>query len=270
MGYARYFLSIAKPQFNEAADQSAGYCTVCGKDGVTFAFAMGINDDLARQWELSERQRYVYSARETRHCSNCNASLRARTMAQAIIDTLAPDESSLEAAIASHKLDKLKIAEINANNFLHDRLAILPQLQYSEYEPKDPSIRHENLEQLSYADNTFDVVLTSETLEHIPHYQTALQEIHRILKPGGKHIFTVPIIFNRASRRRVVINDGEVTETLEGSYHGAGEPDNLVCTEFGIDFLDDLRAARFATKILYANPLSLKSINCVFVSRALE
>ncbi len=270
MGWLRYITSITRPQWHEPADEAGGFCTVCGKDGVVFAFAMGINDDLARQWDLSERQRYIYSARETRHCSNCNASLRARTMAQAIIDTLVPGETSLAAAIDGHALDKLQIAEINANNFLHERLSALPHLQYSEYEPKDPVIRHENLEKLSYADKSFDVVLTSETLEHIPRYQTALQEIHRILKPGGTHIFTVPILFDRATRRRVKLDGDSVENILEASYHGAGEPDNLVCTEFGIDFLDDLQKARFATKILYANPLSRKSVNCVFVSRALE
>lgn len=270
-GFFMYALSVAKPRFQEPADIAKGNCSVCGAKDTDFAFDQGINDDLARQWELSERQRFVYSARETRHCGNCRASLRARLMADAIIDVFAPGSGSLEAAIASKKMDGLKIAEINANNFIHDRLAKLPGVTYSEYKPADPSIRHENIEKLSYKDREFDAVLTAETLEHIPNYQKALAEIKRVLKPGGVHIFTIPMLFSRHTRRRVeVAADGSLKQILEASYHGAGEPDNLVCTEFGIDVLDELKTAGFTTKIFYANPLSRDSVNCVFISHPVQ
>ncbi|MFV8781731.1 methyltransferase domain-containing protein [Microbulbifer sp. SA54] len=49
--------------------------------------------------------------------------------------------------------------------------------------------------QLPFADATFDVVICSEVLEHIPDYQGVLKEIDRILKPGGIFAATVPAFF---------------------------------------------------------------------------
>lgn len=45
---------------------------------------------------------------------------------------------------------------------------------------------------LPFADDTFDVVICSEVLEHIPDYQSALGEIERVLAPGGTFVASVP------------------------------------------------------------------------------
>jgi len=45
---------------------------------------------------------------------------------------------------------------------------------------------------LPFADASFDKVICSEVLEHIPDYRGALQEIDRILKPGGLFCASVP------------------------------------------------------------------------------
>ncbi len=45
---------------------------------------------------------------------------------------------------------------------------------------------------LPYADDSFDVVLMSEILEHIPTDDAAISEMARILKPGGRAAVTVP------------------------------------------------------------------------------
>lgn len=49
-----------------------------------------------------------------------------------------------------------------------------------------------NALQLPFADNTFDKVICSEVLEHIPDYAGALAEIQRVLKPGGLFCASVP------------------------------------------------------------------------------
>lgn len=49
-----------------------------------------------------------------------------------------------------------------------------------------------NALRLPFADNTFDKVICSEVLEHIPDYKGALEEIERILKPGGMFCASVP------------------------------------------------------------------------------
>lgn len=45
---------------------------------------------------------------------------------------------------------------------------------------------------LPFADNTFDKIICSEVLEHIPDYRVVLHEIDRILKPGGVLAVSVP------------------------------------------------------------------------------
>jgi SAM-dependent methyltransferase len=45
---------------------------------------------------------------------------------------------------------------------------------------------------LPFADASFEAVLCTEVLEHIPDPTETLREIHRVLKPGGKLLLTIP------------------------------------------------------------------------------
>ena len=45
------------------------------------------------------------------------------------------------------------------------------------------------------ADQSIDVVLCTQVIEHIPEPQAVLLEVHRILRPGGSLILSVPAIF---------------------------------------------------------------------------
>ncbi|UGT64528.1 class I SAM-dependent methyltransferase [Nocardia asteroides] len=45
---------------------------------------------------------------------------------------------------------------------------------------------------LPYGDDTFDVVLASEILEHVPADEAAIAELVRVLRPGGQLVVTVP------------------------------------------------------------------------------
>ncbi len=46
--------------------------------------------------------------------------------------------------------------------------------------------------QIPEADNTFDWVFSNSVLEHIPNLDEVLQEVARVLKPGGLFLLTVP------------------------------------------------------------------------------
>lgn len=46
--------------------------------------------------------------------------------------------------------------------------------------------------ELPFVDGSFDRVICSEVLEHIDDYETVIEEIHRVLKPGGLLAVSVP------------------------------------------------------------------------------
>ncbi len=46
-----------------------------------------------------------------------------------------------------------------------------------------------------FEDNTFDIILCSHVLEHIPEDRKAMQELFRTLKPGGFALPQVPISY---------------------------------------------------------------------------
>ena len=48
---------------------------------------------------------------------------------------------------------------------------------------------------MSFRDKSLDGVICSEVLEHVPNYQAALDEIARVLRPGGKLLITSPFVF---------------------------------------------------------------------------
>lgn len=50
-------------------------------------------------------------------------------------------------------------------------------------------------ERLPFDDNEFDIVTLLAVLEHIEYEQEILQEIHRVLRPGGKLLLTVPSVW---------------------------------------------------------------------------
>ncbi|MCZ6829133.1 MAG: class I SAM-dependent methyltransferase [Gammaproteobacteria bacterium] len=67
-------------------------------------------------------------------------------------------------------------------------------LDFAEPENVDKSfgLSSANALALPFADHSFDQVICSEVLEHIPDYRGALAEIERVLKPGGLLCVSVP------------------------------------------------------------------------------
>ena len=55
-------------------------------------------------------------------------------------------------------------------------------------------VRREDLENLSFEDETFDLHLTQDVFEHLFNPAAAFREIARTLRPGGAHVFTTPLV----------------------------------------------------------------------------
>jgi SAM-dependent methyltransferase len=125
--------------------------------------------------------------------------------------------------VGSAQAAGLKLLELNEAGTLSPHLRRLPGHVFGAYPEVD-------MHALPYPDGIFDLVVHSDTLEHVENPVHALAECARVLKPGGAICYTVPVIVGRLSRSRA---------GLPKSYHGnpaETRDDFLVHTEFGADF----------------------------------
>ncbi|MEO8887658.1 MAG: class I SAM-dependent methyltransferase, partial [Mucilaginibacter sp.] len=133
----------------------------------------------------------------------------------------------------------------------HKELAKTNQydLVTSVYDSGD--VLHQDMTKLTYNDNSFDLCLSFEDLEHIPDYKSVIKELHRVTKPGGNVLLSTPFIMeNDKTIVRATINkNGEVTHLLVPEYHGDPVlPLGILCYyHFGWSLLDDFRDAGFSS-----------------------
>lgn len=82
--------------------------------------------------------------------------------------------------------------------------------------------RCENIEKLTFVDDSFDLFITQDVMEHIFDPAMAFKGIARVLKPGGAHIFTVPLInkVKKSERWASRSEDGEIIYHHPVEYHG--------------------------------------------------
>jgi len=183
-----------------------------------------------------------YSLREAR-CLQCNASQRNSDLAKIIINTFSRNDD-LSLSQAEPYLKNHVIYEAQAYGPIHNYLKDLPYYNCSEYFDDIPNgyrnkdgILCENLQDLSFPDETFDLVITQDVLEHVDRPEKAFSEIYRVLKPGGYHIFTIPYHESNPTLRRIVVENGEKIHKYSPVYHGdpLREQGALVFTDFGSD-----------------------------------
>lgn len=116
----------------------------------------------------------------------------------------------------------------------------------SHFFPKKPlgtyyqGFRNENLEQLSFEDNSIDLFISQDVMEHILNPSVALKELARVLKPGGAHIFTIPWKPHMKTELRAELRDGEIVHLKPEEYHGnpISKKGSLVVTDWGSDTVE--------------------------------
>ena len=122
-------------------------------------------------------------------------------------------------------------------------------------------IRSENLERLSFPDNSIDLHVTQDVMEHVFDPSSAFREIARTLKPGGAHIFTVPLVRKAtpSQRRASLASNGEVEHLMPPIFHGNPISDQgvLVTVDWGFDICQSIfRASGLFTSIHTIDDLS--------------
>lgn len=254
-------------------------CSVCGRRAPMLYRRRVVPRRLEELWGLSPRLAAALARKESLDCARCGAKLRARRLASVLLGLYpvgippAP-AGSIQEWVGSAEARGLAVAEINGVEGLHGELSRLPHLAYSEFREgvargeAVEGVRCEDLTRLTYPDGTFDLVVTSETLEHVPDLAAALGEIRRVLKPGGLHVFTVPLLpgvtttYPRARQGA----DGTCEPLAPPIRHPGGDAGYLVYSEFGADLPDVVRAAGFEVDVRFG-PTTEDDLAQVYVAR---
>ena len=233
-------------------------CPVCGSRLVLIARPV-FSEELAKASNFNAEWTAFFNQREGEICVSCGGSLRARQLSSALliweIETTGIGFADAESMARNDQLKRLKVAEVNSCGSLHKALCRLPGLKFSEYESDNPDVPHEDLLNLSYSNGEFDLVLHSDTLEHVPDLGRAIDEIHRVLKPGGAMICSVPLVRDgrKTSKRAALKSNGEVEHLFPPIYHGGSYQKTcqyLVFYDFGDDLFELIQARGFAIQIL--------------------
>ena len=220
---------------------TTGYCIACARPRrfKTDHVAPGLDPSVVPNW------------REGLICRGCSLNSRMRASIHLLLWALGPEPRSriylTEQITALYRWVKLRFPDAVGSEYLRDGTQRGGSSRYG--------IRHEDLTALSFADESFDVVISLEVMEHIPDFRRAFSECARVLKPRGKMLLSVPFHQGPDHRLRArVRDDGTIEHLLPPEYHGDPlDPRGCLCFHhFGWDVIDFLKAAGFRQTTAYS------------------
>jgi SAM-dependent methyltransferase len=194
-------------------------CYVCGHR--EFEHTPVLWPALVSAWGLSEDEAHYIDVQQGTRCVACLSNVRSIALARAIVRFQDFNEP-LTRFVAAPGHASLRVLEINEAGSLHSILRQFPGHQLATYPQR-------NMMSLPFPDRAFDLVVHSDTLEHVSDPLKGLEECRRVLDDRGALAFTVPIVIGRLSRSRAGL-----TPSYHG-YEGSEDPGMLVHTEFGAD-----------------------------------
>ena len=103
---------------------------------------------------------------------------------------------------------------------------------------------NENIEALTFSDNTFDIFLSQDVLEHVFNPEKAVREMLRVVKVGGYVMFTIPVFSAKKTLQRARLGEHGNVEYIEDAvYHGnpIDSDGSLAVWDYGKDFIEKLK-----------------------------
>lgn len=208
---------------------------------------------------------YVHSdnLRETCSCVKCRSTNRQRQIAYVSCEAVAAATGVRLASLRDFpKLGDFVVYNTEAQGAVHSQLTRMKHYLFSEYFGPDKKsgelvngIMHQDLMGLSFPSQSIDLVLSSDVFEHMPDPYKAHREIFRVLKPGGRHIFTVPFYQTEfLDEDRATLNkQGEPVFLKDAWYHADPvRPEGaLVYRIFSLEMLVRLRQIGFRTNFYH-------------------
>ena len=215
------------------------------KDSLTPTYA-----DIARGMYF--RIRSVLYAGNKSHCPCCNRTFRTFIRYSNRPTALCPGCGSLERhrlfwLYLSRKTDLFK-ASLHVLHFapayiLRKQLSQLANLSYITTDLTMPGVDlHMDITDILFKDETFNVIICSNILEHVPDDAKAMQELYRVLKPTGWMMAQVPI----DGSLETTFEDPTVTTPTERA-RLFGQDDHV--RQYGRDFVNRLESAGFSVEV---------------------
>ncbi|WP_299669661.1 class I SAM-dependent methyltransferase [uncultured Polaribacter sp.] len=135
--------------------------------------------------------------------------------------------------------EKLKVLHIAPEQCFLDLFRSQKNLDYmtSDLESPIADVKADICD-LPFKNNEFDVVFCNHVLEHIPDDTKAMQELYRVLKPGGFGIFQIPQDLSKEK----TFEDNSITNRKKRA-EIFGQYDHV--RVYGKDYFDKLRAIGF-------------------------
>lgn len=227
-----------------------GYCDCCGTQ-----------TEMTANWNFSEaslnHKAYVFNHahyadwygkvllfREHLSCSTCGLNNRQRGIFYAI-EALGLDCRTLDIYVYEQttpfyaELAK-KNSKVIGSEYLGDKHKAGKTYQ---------GIRHEDALNLSFANDSFDLLISNDVFEHVPDIAQAMKESLRVLRPGGYLVYSIPFDMSRMdTAQRALITDGQLVHLEEAAFHGnpVSDEGSLVFYDFGWDILKICRSSGFS------------------------
>ena len=217
-----------------------GFCVPCNKttDFIVDLHSGGTHKD--NQWSPNWRERV--------ECSLCGMNNRQRLMATLIQDWAKkrPDQA-LKIYLMEHVTP---ISIWTQKNILTHEIITSEYLGH-QYQGGSiiNGIRHEDTTNLTFEDDSINLIISNDIFEHIPEPAQAFRECARVLAPNGTLLATFPFhSANDESIIRAKQNGHTISHCLEPIYHGDPLSSNgsLVFTDFGWDVLTTIRESGFS------------------------
>ncbi len=161
-------------------------------------FLKGLRAPIFKLININSKHKYIcpicnykgpFMDKNNRHhakCPKCGELERAR-MAMLVVNEIYDD----------HKASQTDVLHISPENFLRK----IFKKKYKSYISSDlyrKDVDHQfDIEEIPYPDNSFDLIFASHVLEYVKNDKKAINEIKRVLRPGGLAFLPVPMLHDK-------------------------------------------------------------------------
>ncbi len=199
--------------------------------------------------------------RENCICRNCHSFNRQRQIAFVLCNSITNKRRNKDLTEFCNTTN-LSVFNTETSGTVHNFLSRMKDYTCSEYFGENHisgelvnNRMHQDLMSLSFNDERFDLVISTDVFEHISDPYLAHKEIYRVLRRGGRHIFTIPFYqtdFSDEVRASIDINK-EIHYYHEPLYHidPLRKEGILVFNIFSIEMLTKLSNLGFRTNMYH-------------------